>query len=111
MFCYFFQAEDGIRELYVTGVQTCALPIWPDLGSPAEERPEPDLLAQAAGDDRRRPRSGDRARQFHLVRSEERRVGKECNALWSGYASEKHIDLLKVVVSVQTYVMSSPDCA
>src|SRR5438874_4933541 len=28
-FCvtFFFQAEDGIRNLYVTGVQTCALPI------------------------------------------------------------------------------------
>src|SRR6266496_4542335 len=26
--CFFFQAEDGIRDLYVTGVQTCALPIW-----------------------------------------------------------------------------------
>src|SRR6267378_7364702 len=25
--CFFFQAEDGIRRLYVTGVQTCALPI------------------------------------------------------------------------------------
>src|SRR2546430_10264742 len=25
---YFFQAEDGIRDLTVTGVQTCALPIW-----------------------------------------------------------------------------------
>src|SRR5438874_3808136 len=25
--CFFFQAEDGIRDLYVTGVQTCALPI------------------------------------------------------------------------------------
>src|SRR3989475_6197928 len=29
MFCFFFfQAEDGIRDLTVTGVQTCALPIW-----------------------------------------------------------------------------------
>src|SRR2546429_6499521 len=27
-FC-FFQAEDGIRDVAVTGVQTCALPIWP----------------------------------------------------------------------------------
>src|SRR5688572_32546830 len=27
MFCFFFQAEDGIRDLTVTGVQTCALPI------------------------------------------------------------------------------------
>src|SRR2546430_12207108 len=27
---FFFQAEDGIRDLTVTGVQTCALPIWDD---------------------------------------------------------------------------------
>src|SRR2546427_9139177 len=27
-FVFFFQAEDGIRDLTVTGVQTCALPIW-----------------------------------------------------------------------------------
>src|SRR3712207_8794245 len=26
--CFFFQAEDGIRDIGVTGVQTCALPIW-----------------------------------------------------------------------------------
>src|SRR5204863_2303888 len=30
-FFFFFQAEDGIRDLYVTGVQTCALPISPDI--------------------------------------------------------------------------------
>src|SRR5688572_31847717 len=28
LFCFFFQAEDGIRDLTVTGVQTCALPIF-----------------------------------------------------------------------------------
>ena len=29
IFCFFFfQAEDGIRDYKVTGVQTCALPIW-----------------------------------------------------------------------------------
>src|SRR2546430_8579846 len=28
---FFFQAEDGIRDLTVTGVQTCALPIYPDV--------------------------------------------------------------------------------
>ena len=27
---FFFQAEDGIRDIGVTGVQTCALPIWQD---------------------------------------------------------------------------------
>src|SRR5690606_39500644 len=26
--CFFFQAEDGIRDFHVTGVQTCALPIY-----------------------------------------------------------------------------------
>src|SRR3712207_7840401 len=26
--CFFFQAEDGIRDIGVTGVQTCALPIY-----------------------------------------------------------------------------------
>src|SRR2546427_7061291 len=30
-FFFFFQAEDGIRDLTVTGVQTCALPIFPGL--------------------------------------------------------------------------------
>src|SRR5687768_18102360 len=28
IFFFFFQAEDGIRDVAVTGVQTCALPIW-----------------------------------------------------------------------------------
>src|SRR5690606_40227027 len=27
--CFFLQAEDGIRDFHVTGVQTCALPIFP----------------------------------------------------------------------------------
>src|SRR2546422_7779886 len=41
--CFFFQAEDGIRDVAVTGVQTCALPIlrpgiWK--GSPSKHEPE-----------------------------------------------------------------------
>src|SRR6266496_196998 len=38
-FFFFFQAEDGIRDLYVTGVQTCALPILerrPGVSRPTE---------------------------------------------------------------------------
>src|SRR5258707_15816245 len=31
-FFFFFQAEDGIRDIGVTGVQTCALPIWLHFG-------------------------------------------------------------------------------
>src|SRR2546430_3080592 len=33
---FFFQAEDGIRDLTVTGVQTCALPIYPTRATQAE---------------------------------------------------------------------------
>src|SRR5256886_3091516 len=36
LFFFFFQAEDGIRDLTVTGVQTCALPI--SLGRPARRK-------------------------------------------------------------------------
>src|SRR5690606_38944682 len=32
--CFFFQAEDGIRDFHVTGVQTCALPILPSAPLP-----------------------------------------------------------------------------
>src|SRR2546421_5817120 len=41
LFFFFFQAEDGIRALIVTGVQTCALPIYPSrrsLGADADLR-------------------------------------------------------------------------
>src|SRR6266542_4540598 len=36
IFFFFFQAEDGIRDATVTGVQTCALPIF-RLGEPIED--------------------------------------------------------------------------
>src|SRR5215471_16187511 len=63
MFFFFFQAEDGIRDLYVTGVQTCALPI---LGRPApghEPGPLPHVKNEMGrvneiGVDVRRPRPG-----------------------------------------------------
>src|SRR5690606_40924340 len=35
---FFFQAEDGIRDFHVTGVQTCALPIYPVLAGMTAER-------------------------------------------------------------------------
>src|SRR5690606_40253087 len=38
----FFQAEDGIRDFHVTGVQTCALPIW---AARLTARLNPTLLA------------------------------------------------------------------
>src|SRR5205809_7327265 len=66
---FFFQAEDGIRDVAVTGVQTCALPIS---GRPAL-RAEPDPAGVRA------LLSGLHERDFSGVeRSEERRVGKEC---------------------------------
>src|SRR5204862_5001236 len=69
---FFFQAEDGIRDLYVTGVQTCALPICPlhrGLCARLRWRGFHALLLLVVGDRR-------------LDRSEERRVGKECRSRW-----------------------------
>src|SRR3989449_3652021 len=37
MFFFFFQAEDGIRDVAVTGVQTCALPILPGVKGVGEK--------------------------------------------------------------------------
>src|SRR5690606_40049133 len=82
-FFFFFQAEDGIRDFHVTGVQTCALPISP-LDLPRHPR-----LEQRAGAD-----VGDGEGHAHddeggHHRSEERRVGKECRSRWAPYHEKK----------------------
>src|SRR5438552_17174325 len=66
---FFFQAEDGIRDDLVTGVQTCALPI--------SGRTETALPISCGR--RGRP---DWPRPIGSRRSEERRVGKECRYRW-----------------------------
>src|SRR5215203_6908130 len=74
---FFFQAEDGIRDIGVTGVQTCALPIS---GSTRLGRSSPGSVSRARARVTRRPspRSSPRS-------SEERRVGKECRSRWAPY--------------------------
>src|SRR2546421_9348798 len=94
---FFFQAEDGIRDLIVTGVQTCALPI--SIGHVAQ----PELGFRVVGKDERldayarlivrvglnlQPGQDVQISGFieHApLRSEERRVGKECRSRWSPY--------------------------
>src|SRR5688500_20344563 len=67
---FFFQAEDGIRDYKVTGVQTCALPIS---AVAAQDRGRLAVVAVGNDDDLQvRRRVIERAE-----RSEERRVGKE----------------------------------
>src|SRR5256884_3384773 len=96
---FFFQAEDGIRDVAVTGVQTCALPISTGARRPCAAcvRSEPCARARAPGCGRscstptwiamplscatRTPPCGCPRR----LRSEERRVGKECRSRWSPY--------------------------
>src|SRR5215471_6080459 len=46
-FFFFFQAEDGIRDLYVTGVQTCALPIS-DIDVPVTVLPDREAVLAGA---------------------------------------------------------------
>src|SRR3712207_9573288 len=96
---FFFQAEDGIRDIGVTGVQTCALPI---------------LAARGAGIGRATPGLPGSLSNFKLghypterqflsgkiettrrgtppeIRSEKPRVGKECRSRWSPYHYKKN---------------------
>src|SRR5256886_12707739 len=96
MCIFFFQAEDGIRDLTVTGVQTCALPIsiyvQGSLTQPLEFR-APALELQAgttnadlsARMDLLHALDQAQAGLEQAARSEERRVGKECRSRWSPY--------------------------
>src|SRR2546429_8627729 len=84
LYVFFFQAEDGIRDVAVTGVQTCALPICSGPGRDAAtlrrlRHPRFHWRAQ----------SGLRARGFFGDRSEERRVGEEGRSRWAPYHLKK----------------------
>src|SRR5690348_18139518 len=90
--CFFVRTERGIRDGRVTGVQTCALPIWVRRVTEVRTRPFP-LHAAAAGPDLRHPPHprlpGRRERDD---RSEERRVGKEWDARWWPDAKRLTVD-------------------
>src|SRR5687767_15867068 len=73
---FFFQAEDGIRDKLVTGVQTCALPISVISESPHEIANQNQRLPSAAAEDCFFFWGKWNQRHFRPVRSEERRVGK-----------------------------------
>src|SRR6267378_5720322 len=73
---FFFQAKDGIRDLYVTGVQTCALPI---------STTPPSATSSSAGN----ITGWTFPNIWTSWRSEERRVGKECRSRWSPYHYKK----------------------
>src|SRR2546422_6960334 len=56
-FFFFFQAEDGIRDVAVTGAQTCALPIWRRPANDAESAPHGEGIGRCAcGPERPAPR-------------------------------------------------------
>src|SRR5690606_40578128 len=88
-FFFFFQAEDGIRDFHVTGVQTCALPILRAVT-------HNDHFIQFAQNGLQYDvqRSAFTTLHFYsslkkMLRSEERRVGKECRSRWSPYHEKK----------------------
>src|SRR3712207_9425382 len=104
---FFFQAEDGIRDIGVTGVQTCALPIFlADLLNFAlfcTEITKRSMSGRGrgrwtAGAASRSARATSKRRGAQGLavgtgptRSEERRVGKECRSRWSPYYYTKII--------------------
>src|SRR5256886_8436444 len=95
-FFFFFQAEDGIRDLTVTGVQTCALPIYPLHYHSSTFRAVvikgAYIYVPETGEEKRLGAGSyfsypalDRHSTRGAERSEERRVGKECRSRWSPY--------------------------
>src|SRR5256886_8428933 len=94
-FFFFFQAEDGIRDLTVTGVQTCALPISGGVHAQLQHIDLADVdtaILRLAGlaHGLRAPQQLAVAPHFEHGgvkgwRSEERRVGKECRSRWAPY--------------------------
>src|SRR3712207_9365660 len=98
---FFFQAEDGIRDIGVTGVQTCALPICrivlrdlytfagaaDELIAADQSRARAVAVVSALPRRARAPRV--RAVAVDATRSEERRVGKECRSGCSPYHLNK----------------------
>src|SRR5688572_31322629 len=95
---FFFQAEDGIRDLTVTGVQTCALPIynefrgvrWPQ-GSSLGTRSSCIIPRSTYTSELVISLSTTRSTTgpCRRCRSEERRVGKECRSRWSRVHQKK----------------------
>src|SRR5437879_13563646 len=93
--CVFFQAEGGIRDTSVTGVQTCALPIS-DRESPRTVGPDDADAGQRQSGTRCRVAPGgedSRCQARDPGRGQEqigrRRVGKECRDRRSAYDKEK----------------------
>src|SRR5947209_17017975 len=94
---FFFQAEDGIRDIGVTGVQTCALPIFAvhlgiriGLVTGPGGGVEQIIVNQA---DPNTEVDGERAslKTKHPFRSEERRVGKERRTRREGCTSKRKV--------------------
>src|SRR3712207_8437577 len=87
---FFFQAEAGIRDMGVTGVQTCALPILDGSDEAVGMartvvRELSDLVRQGHEIAPGTIEAISEALDRHESRSEERRVGKECRSRWSPY--------------------------
>src|SRR3989449_10150040 len=80
-FFFFFQAEDGIRDVAVTGVQTCALPISNYLAVPSVVFTVPPLAAVGLSEQSAREQ-GLQFRTNHQETSgwySSRRVGEKCS--------------------------------
>src|SRR5438309_10354250 len=101
-FFFFFQAEDGIRDGTVTGVQTCALPILTSPSAPsgvALEGADGEVTGQILQLLRLLPTDPCvLCREMISSRSEERRVGKECRSRWSPYHEKKKEKIIRICV-------------
>src|SRR5262249_60025480 len=105
LFIFFLKEKDGIGDGSVTGVQTCALPIFikGDMAPPPRRKAYDCDITYGTNsefgfdylrDNMKPARWGDphyppHVHQCQKMRSEERRVGKECRCGWGAYHEKK----------------------
>src|ERR1039457_6774905 len=90
VFFFFFQAEDGIRDYKVTGVQTCALPIWTPC-SRTGALPACDIIPRTRGFPPGSARRSPRPAEIHPWRAESVDYGElpVARHIWRGSFSSR----------------------
>src|SRR5256886_10741909 len=110
LFFFFFQAEDGIRDLTVTGVQTCALPISGPPRADGGDRPRHDGRHQrtpgAEGRSRRAP--DDRGRSEEHTSELQSQSNLVCRLLLEKKKNNRYTRSSTTAEDTSINIMSSP---
>src|SRR5436309_1386306 len=113
---FFFQAEDGIRDFHVTGVQTCALPILSQSAVPclspraAAQQPDNDDMNRPSAEKPAKDRNTDKEKDNDRDRDKDRDEHRRRNEAQSQQATRPDNDIThRELDSFDTFLDSNPD--